>query len=434
MKKLGSSVMLILALGSIVHAQIKVVGDDYSDSLSAAKNYYEQDVNFDVVFPAFSIQNRKSVMESHLKSSVFIYNLTGDTFYLCQTDHLNDFEFATDENGRGYCCMDMPIGYYVISGYVFCTDNENIIRESAGLSPFKYDSPKETIHNLKQTILLDDGDGDADVGKYIRYIVFKSIDTNGTYTYYRRTYYDHMVNFIQLRFYNEARKFIDKEVEVGVPKYDSIEHCSVIQDDLTGNLIKLKDKSFVFKDVVLKGNDLYIVLEGKETGSFGRSVEVMVYPYDKYDLRDRRYPFEGDIACFRIHGHDICAENRFYEREDFFVIKKDDINALYARAKIASAQHEKELKLIKQQLDQERKKKDEDFKQKMIAKYGTGKGTLVGKRQVAIGMTEGMVRDAWGRPMNTYRTTTKYGQSEVWCYNYKTRVYFYNGKVVQIDN
>ena len=49
-------------------------------------------------------------------------------------------------------------------------------------------------------------------------------------------------------------------------------------------------------------------------------------------------------------------------------------------------------------------------------------------------MTKEMVKDSWGRPMNTYRTTTKFGQSEVWCYNYKTRVYFYNGKVVQIDD
>ena len=124
----------------------------------------------------------------------------------------------------------------------------------------------------------------------------------------------------------------------------------------------------------------------------------------------------------------------FYEMEDFFVIKKGDIKNLYARPKIASAQHEKELKIKQRQLDKERKKKEENFRRKMIAKYGAEKGTLVGNRQVAIGMTEEMVRDAWRRPWNTYRTTTKYGKSEVWCYNYKTRVYFYNGKVVQIDD
>ena len=70
----------------------------------------------------------------------------------------------------------------------------------------------------------------------------------------------------------------------------------------------------------------------------------------------------------------------------------------------------------------------------MIAKYGTEYGTLVGNHQIAINMTKEMCRDAWGNPMNKYRTTTSFGQSEVWCYNYKTRVYFYNGKVVQIDD
>ena len=70
----------------------------------------------------------------------------------------------------------------------------------------------------------------------------------------------------------------------------------------------------------------------------------------------------------------------------------------------------------------------------MVAKYGAKYGELVTKKQVTIGMTKEMCSDAWGRPLNTYRTTTTFGQSEVWCYNYKTRIYFYNGKVVQIDN
>ena len=73
-------------------------------------------------------------------------------------------------------------------------------------------------------------------------------------------------------------------------------------------------------------------------------------------------------------------------------------------------------------------------KASLVEKYGSQFGELVAKKQVAIGMSKEMCRDAWGRPMNTYRTTTRFGQSEVWCYNYKSRIYFYDGKVVMIDN
>lgn len=53
---------------------------------------------------------------------------------------------------------------------------------------------------------------------------------------------------------------------------------------------------------------------------------------------------------------------------------------------------------------------------------------------MAIGMTKEMCKDAWGTPINKYRTTTAGSVTEVWCYNYKTRIYFVNGKVQQIDD
>ncbi len=416
--------LMLTAVAFTANAQIKVVGDDYSDSLSAAKNYYEQDIDFDAIFPSFSNQIVKGILKSWLPWPCDHHpNLTGDTIYLSETHRLERNEFSTNKNGLFDNCFEMPIGYYVISGYVFCIDNENTIRESAGLSPFEYWSysggPLEkTIHNLKKELLRSGSE--ACVCCYLRYIVLKSVDTNSAYTYYcipelRKT--------IQLRFYNEARKFIGEEVVIGSISYDSIIPLKLIEDNLTGETIKLTDKSFVFKDLVLKGNDLYIILEGTRTGSFSIAIDKIKYLYDESDAhnRDDEWNTNADIASFQFGPFN-------------YVVKKKDIKALYARPRIAQAQREREWKLKQQQLDNERKKKEEDFTRKMIAKYGSGKGTLVGKRQVAIGMTEEMVRDAWRRPMNTYRTTTKYGQSEVWCYNYKTRVYFYNGKVVQIDD
>ena len=42
--------IVLLYVGNIANAQIKVVGDDYSQSLSA-KDYYSQDVGFETYFP-----------------------------------------------------------------------------------------------------------------------------------------------------------------------------------------------------------------------------------------------------------------------------------------------------------------------------------------------------------------------------------------------
>ena len=87
-----------------------------------------------------------------------------------------------------------------------------------------------------------------------------------------------------------------------------------------------------------------------------------------------------------------------------------------------------------QQEQQEKANREAAHKQQMLAKYGSQFGELVSNKQIALGMTKDMCRDAWGNPMNIYRTTTSFGQSEVWCYNYKTMIYFFEGKVVQIDD
>ena len=71
---------------------------------------------------------------------------------------------------------------------------------------------------------------------------------------------------------------------------------------------------------------------------------------------------------------------------------------------------------------------------RLIEKYGDAFGNMIADRKVAIGMTEEMCRLSWGSPHDKYTTTTKWGVSSVWVYNYKTSLYFYNGELKQIDN
>ena len=129
---------------------------------------------------------------------------------------------------------------------------------------------------------------------------------------------------------------------------------------------------------------------------------------------------------------DIAGFLMEWDRNIYWLAKKD-VETLYQRPKIAQAQREKNRQIMNQKTKKREKEQHDLFRQKMISKYGNEKGILVSNHQIAIEMTTEMVSDAWGHPLNSYRTTTKYGQSEVWCYNYKTRVYFYNGKVVRID-
>ncbi len=88
--------------------------------------------------------------------------------------------------------------------------------------------------------------------------------------------------------------------------------------------------------------------------------------------------------------------------------------------------------------DEERKRKHEQEmrlrRARLVEKYGEAYGNMIADREVAIGMTEEMCRLSWGSPHDKYTTTTKWGVSSVWVYNYKTYLYFYNGELKQINN
>lgn len=79
-------------------------------------------------------------------------------------------------------------------------------------------------------------------------------------------------------------------------------------------------------------------------------------------------------------------------------------------------------------------REEQEYRASLVATYGEEYGNLIADRKVAIGMTEEMCRKAWGRPHDKYNTTTKWGVSSVWVYNYKTSLYFYDGELKQIDN
>lgn len=115
-------------------------------------------------------------------------------------------------------------------------------------------------------------------------------------------------------------------------------------------------------------------------------------------------------------------EIRKAELEEFLLVTKSKEQQRLAREKQRAeenARYERE---------------EQEYRASLVATYGEEYGNLIADRKVAIGMTEEMCRKAWGRPHDKYNTTTKWGVSSVWVYNYKTSLYFYNGELKQIDN
>ena len=366
----------------------------------------------------------------------------------------------------------MRAGYYEITGYILCRDNEENLRQTHGLYSLAeyYDrggEPKtgiklfknNTIRDLKEAILTDKL---SCINDYVEYVIFHSLDGSNNSDDYsptefylccnpilQRSYETTFSNIMPLRFYRIANSFVGKVVVVRKNRGGWLSLGDIIKDPMSDNLIKIEDKEFVVKDIVMDNflKEYFAILEGEKTGSFAFRLSLLFGIKDLAVLNrnwesDAEYPGAYDIGTFQAYyyGDVPCFFNYCdqkydrYNENSLILVRKSDKEKLEKRAKTERQQIEKEKKLKEQRIKQENERKEAAFKQQMIAKHGAKYGELVAGRRVAIDMTKEMCRDAWGKPMNTYRTTTKYGQSEVWCYNYKTRVYFYNGKVVQIDD
>lgn len=68
----------------------------------------------------------------------------------------------------------------------------------------------------------------------------------------------------------------------------------------------------------------------------------------------------------------------------------------------------------------------------LIDKYGEEFGTAISENKVMVGMSEEMCRAAWGTPYDRFNKMTWWGNTSVWVYNYKTYLYFRDGKLKEI--
>lgn len=505
MKKILLDIVFILFCGYITNAQIKIVGDDYKDSLSGAKNYYNRDISFDTLFPKIDLKTKFKVLHAWTNdkrsdrdyyNSYYNYSLIGDTFFIPQnipltqpnwnrTDVFKSQSFVVRHIADTQIVLDtVPSGYYIITGYVFCNGGELYKKYRGGSGKLTdcvncYDTWKtdeERVKRAKECFL--EKEHQLELGRITKclrydYIILTPMD-GGKDVFYCRglneevigTSNDEGFRLFNVKFYNEFQKyFIGKYVsiikrdrnyltyveqdyfryydntgEIDFGRNTYVKSGYILNDALRNEKFKILDSIFIVKDIVIKREDTYCILEGENTGSFAIKINLMKYyttVYGEY-LRD-------EYKLFTIDHFDrplaLSLDYILVSPENCATIKGEIQNQCQIitqeKQEYKRKQRIREENLRRQrELEYQREKEAEfaAFKQRVNDRYEASMATLILNHQISVGMTKDMVKDAWGSPMNTYRTTTKYGQSEVWHYNYKTRVYFYDGKVVQIDD
>ena len=448
---------------------IKIVSEDYSQTLTAAKKYYDKDVDFDKIFPN---KNPKEQMSFRMPVH---YNILGDT--VCIFKNINSSgNFFVADNGENVQVGNLiPKGNYIVSGYVFCHENWDSIRTMNNISNIGEDyygyngiSAYErrgigSIKKLKNEILHG---SEIEIGYYLAAVKLSSLDSIGGYHYDCYCFvwsqpYPYVVGVYQYKYYNEIKKyFLNKEIIIDCDHklMDSWNEFSrevifdeafldkliknvengiesnqkeIITDDLTDEEIELQDSIYSVKDVVVRNESVYLVLEGHQTGSFGYRVDEvysmpMLYAYKNngnmiYTLEHKKHI----INLIKTFKQELIEQKKQEQ-----IKEKQEREREYQRKKQLNEQRKQE-NLREAAAQQERVKK---HKQDIINKYGSETGNLINNGRIAIGMTKDMCREAWGTPMNSYRTRTSNKQQEIWHYNYKTRVYFLNGKIVRIDD
>lgn len=250
MKKILFIALLIVIGKSTTNAQIKVVGEEYSTTLSAAKSYYEQDVEFEKIFPKAYLGSGYNVIDmginctepyNSIKMTIPInLNCLGDTLWnysnlVCPQyglgDRMNSWGFGIVTDGeKKEVIWEIPAGYYSISGYIIGRENliellsmhfsdEDTTRilhsyiNSGGYEKITNNyygiGTTPSIKLLKEQLLTQDFKYLPDT--YIAYVKLSSVDTinNKRIDYYA----PRLSNLFNVKFYNEIRKqFLNQKI------------------------------------------------------------------------------------------------------------------------------------------------------------------------------------------------------------------------------
>lgn len=129
---------------------------------------------------------------------------------------------------------------------------------------------------------------------------------------------------------------------------------------------------------------------------------------------------------FFDNGISIFDQKEFKKSNDIRIAKLKEANRI--SDSISAAKRETEINAEIKSYG----KRGVRFK-KLIDEYGYNIGSAIFNRQVQIGMTTSMCLEAWGKPNDINKTTTKNSWNEQWVYN-RSYLYFENGILTAVQN
>lgn len=180
----------------------------------------------------------------------------------------------------------------------------------------------------------------------------------------------------------------------------------------------------------IKCSDIFVSEEGYICGLFENEqtkFSVKLYGKRLLQLLDSN-SFSGEYPIYNYSGTK-CSIGEIFTRETIEEYQKmvDAVKRKNRQAIQAIAAAKARQKAEYERIQNERKAG-------ILMKYGEKFGGAIIRGQVLLGMTQEMCKEALGHPCDRFNTITSLGTTSVWFYNYKTYLYFRDGKLVTIKN
>ena len=140
-----------------------------------------------------------------------------------------------------------------------------------------------------------------------------------------------------------------------------------------------------------------------------------------------------DSQCHFGHSIIPSSSNKLVEQKnnpfilESYYIERERQKKITTQALLAKQKEEENKRKLKEKNDLIAKRND------LITKYGTKYGNLIFENKIIIGMDSEMCKLSWGTPYSNNKQITAEKTIEIWHYSLGTDLYFYNDKLVQIE-
>lgn len=326
------------------------------------------------------------------------------------------------------------------------------------------------------TLLLDNRGYSEDINRDNKKLIFQ-VKNEKTNIFFYFTYYELTKNILVQYFENQQFKYKNK-----VLVYDDLQNeyknyinCEQLLYDIKKTITseyEYKKIKTVPKDVLLKRGSKWTCIDVtliKDTDIYTDDYLMEKYYFPRH-FSNYKKSAHFEYRMFYILKNDLdetiafeylnplVGENNSKSYDDLkafqcysitpitprehriFIKKKNDpfiLESLY----IAREQQQKNTKqaLTAKQKEEENKRKLKEKndlitkRNDLITKYGTKYGNLIFENKIIIGMDSEMCKLSWGTPYKNNKQITAEKTIEIWHYILGTELYFYNDKLVQIE-